>query len=156
MRWVPGSRNLFLVSHANGTIVVYDKEREDDANFKPTLPPDSAPTQHPSNPPSPAHPQTADETATDDDTTVTANPFSLHQLQRHLHIHPSSSPVSHSNLPSAPILPWNSLEEIWVTRPGSQWDEEKDREKEMTIAATKNPVSHWRVARQGIIGIDEF
>ncbi|OBZ65689.1 putative catabolite repression protein creC [Grifola frondosa] len=29
IRWVPDSRNLFLVSHADGTIVVYDKERED-------------------------------------------------------------------------------------------------------------------------------
>ncbi|CCM00002.1 uncharacterized protein FIBRA_02027 [Fibroporia radiculosa] len=29
IRWVPNSPNLFLVSHANGTIVVYDKERED-------------------------------------------------------------------------------------------------------------------------------
>ncbi|KAH9930755.1 WD40-repeat-containing domain protein [Fomitopsis serialis] len=31
VRWVPDSPNLFLVSHANGTIVVYDKEREDGA-----------------------------------------------------------------------------------------------------------------------------
>lgn len=29
MRWVPASSTLFLVSHADGTIVVYDKERDD-------------------------------------------------------------------------------------------------------------------------------
>ncbi|KAI0075272.1 hypothetical protein K474DRAFT_1676500 [Panus rudis PR-1116 ss-1] len=29
VRWVPNSPNLFLVSHADGTILVYDKERED-------------------------------------------------------------------------------------------------------------------------------
>lgn len=37
MRWVPDSPNLFLVSHADGTIVVYDKEREDGV-FVPTEP----------------------------------------------------------------------------------------------------------------------
>ena len=29
IRWVPDSPNLFLVSHADGTIIIYDKERED-------------------------------------------------------------------------------------------------------------------------------
>ncbi|TFY82563.1 hypothetical protein EWM64_g1448 [Hericium alpestre] len=29
VRWVPSSPNLFLVSHADGSIIVYDKERED-------------------------------------------------------------------------------------------------------------------------------
>ncbi|OAX44596.1 WD40 repeat-like protein [Rhizopogon vinicolor AM-OR11-026] len=29
VRWVPSSPTLFLVSHADGTIIVYDKERED-------------------------------------------------------------------------------------------------------------------------------
>ncbi|KAF6763913.1 catabolite repression protein creC [Ephemerocybe angulata] len=29
VRWVPASATLFIVSHADGTIVVYDKERED-------------------------------------------------------------------------------------------------------------------------------
>ncbi|KAI0718287.1 WD40-repeat-containing domain protein, partial [Fomitopsis betulina] len=37
VRWVPNSPNLFLVSHADGTIVVYDKEREDGA-FVPNEP----------------------------------------------------------------------------------------------------------------------
>lgn len=29
IKWLPGSENLFLVSHADGTLVVYDKEKED-------------------------------------------------------------------------------------------------------------------------------
>jgi hypothetical protein len=29
VRWVPSSATLFLVSHANGTVIVYDKERDD-------------------------------------------------------------------------------------------------------------------------------
>ncbi|KXN92246.1 putative catabolite repression protein creC [Leucoagaricus sp. SymC.cos] len=37
IRWVPASTTLFLVSHADGTIVVYDKER-DDGTFTPQDP----------------------------------------------------------------------------------------------------------------------
>lgn len=29
IKWLPGSETLFLVSHADGTLVVYDKEKED-------------------------------------------------------------------------------------------------------------------------------
>jgi catabolite repression protein CreC len=29
VRWVPNSPNLFIVSHLDGTVIVYDKERED-------------------------------------------------------------------------------------------------------------------------------
>lgn len=31
IRWIPGSENLFLASHMDGALVVYDKEREDAA-----------------------------------------------------------------------------------------------------------------------------
>ncbi|KAJ5661973.1 uncharacterized protein N7477_009589 [Penicillium maclennaniae] len=34
IKWLPGSENLFLASHANGVLVVYDKEKED-ALFSP-------------------------------------------------------------------------------------------------------------------------
>ena len=37
VRWVPSSPTLFLVSHADGTIIVYDKERED-GSFSPQDP----------------------------------------------------------------------------------------------------------------------
>lgn len=29
IRWIPGSENLFLASHMDGTLIVYDKEKED-------------------------------------------------------------------------------------------------------------------------------
>jgi WD40 repeat protein len=31
IRWVPGSENLFLAAHMDGSLVVYDKEKEDGA-----------------------------------------------------------------------------------------------------------------------------
>lgn len=31
IRWLPGSEHLFLAAHMNGTLIVYDKEREDAA-----------------------------------------------------------------------------------------------------------------------------
>lgn len=34
IKWIPGSENLFMASHANGGLVVYDKEKED-AGFVP-------------------------------------------------------------------------------------------------------------------------
>ncbi|KAL8949626.1 MAG: hypothetical protein Q9183_007588, partial [Haloplaca sp. 2 TL-2023] len=34
IRWLPGSENLFLAAHGDGTLIVYDKER-DDAAFVP-------------------------------------------------------------------------------------------------------------------------
>lgn len=36
IKWLPGSENLFLASHANGVLVVYDKEKED-ALFTPEV-----------------------------------------------------------------------------------------------------------------------
>src|SRR5882762_7176992 len=56
VRWVPTSPTLFLASHADGTIIIYDKEREDGVftpqdpkSFVPASPiPESAssPTSH--------------------------------------------------------------------------------------------------------------
>lgn len=43
VHWVPSSSTLFLVSHADGTIVVYDKEK-DDGTFIPSIPDASAST----------------------------------------------------------------------------------------------------------------
>jgi WD40 repeat protein len=34
IRWIPGSENLFLAAHMDGSLVVYDKEKED-AIFSP-------------------------------------------------------------------------------------------------------------------------
>ncbi|KAI0320754.1 WD40 repeat-like protein [Amylostereum chailletii] len=46
VHWVPSSPNLFLVSHADGSIVVYDKDREDGA-FTPQTPTASPATPAP-------------------------------------------------------------------------------------------------------------
>lgn len=34
IKWLPGSENIFLAAHMDGTLIVYDKER-DDATFVP-------------------------------------------------------------------------------------------------------------------------
>lgn len=44
VRWVPGSASLFLVSHADGTIVVYDRDREDGVFSPQETPEDWDPT----------------------------------------------------------------------------------------------------------------
>ncbi|RAK85382.1 hypothetical protein BO79DRAFT_289885 [Aspergillus costaricaensis CBS 115574] len=43
IKWIPGSENLFMAAHANGQLVVYDKEKED-ALFTPELGSPSAET----------------------------------------------------------------------------------------------------------------
>lgn len=61
--WVPASSTLFLVSHTDGTIIVYDKER-DDGVFSVTVPTiqTSVPCFPHSNPhPSQNQPQSAGE-----------------------------------------------------------------------------------------------
>lgn len=61
VRWIPSSPNLFLVSHADGTILLYDKEREDGV-FSPRDPTSTVPTdvngipQTPQVPPEPWNP----------------------------------------------------------------------------------------------------
>ncbi|SNX83859.1 related to WD40 repeat protein CreC [Melanopsichium pennsylvanicum] len=35
VRWLPGSENLIMAAHADGTILVYDREREDSSDFAP-------------------------------------------------------------------------------------------------------------------------
>lgn len=35
VRWLPGSENLIMAAHADGTILIYDREREDSSDFSP-------------------------------------------------------------------------------------------------------------------------
>jgi catabolite repression protein CreC len=113
---VPSSPNLFLVSHADGTIIVYDKDREDGV-FTP-----QAPTASLASPPRPV----------------------------------SNGPTPPSPEGSSSTGEWNPLDSIFVTIPpwhpvnaaGSQTGGGKgDRDK-----ATKNPVSHWKVSKRGVVG----
>jgi len=103
------------VSHADGTIVVYDKEREDGA-FTP-----QAPTASFASPPRP----------------------------------PTNDPAPLSPEGSSSAGEWNPLDSIFVTIPpwhpvnaaGVQSGSGRgDRDK-----ATKNPVSHWKVSKRGVV-----
>ncbi|KAF2745229.1 WD40 repeat-like protein [Sporormia fimetaria CBS 119925] len=48
IHWLPNSENLFLAAHADGSLVVYDKEKED-AEFVPENPTDPPPSNNPQN-----------------------------------------------------------------------------------------------------------
>ncbi|KAF7778567.1 hypothetical protein Agabi119p4_2912 [Agaricus bisporus var. burnettii] len=106
IRWVPASTTLFLVSHADGTIVVYDKERED-GTFSPQEP-------------------TGASTSLD------------------------------VNEDSAPQRDWDPTDNIFVTMPpwhpvttGGAINVAGKPDKDAKVA--KNPVSHWRIARKGVV-----
>ncbi|KAG6808504.1 hypothetical protein H0H92_003931 [Tricholoma furcatifolium] len=113
VRWVPSSSTLFLVSHADGTIVVYDKER-DDGTFVPQDP--VGRSQDPTG------------------ASTSPSPSEDGSFQRE----------------------WDPTDSIFVTMPpwhpvtsggGITSNGKPDKEK-----AVKNPVSHWRVSRRGIVG----
>ena len=110
---MPSSPNLFLVSHADGTIIVYDKERED-GTFTPQDPSAGVPAS------------------------------------------PVVSSPDNGYMQGNASGEWNPLDNILVTMPpwhpvtvgsmnGGGGKGEKDK-------VAKNPVSHWRVSRKGIIG----
>jgi len=50
MKWLPGSENLFITAHYDGSLVIYDKEK-DDAPFTPESPP--SPPSNSNNPQTP-------------------------------------------------------------------------------------------------------
>ncbi|KAG1855090.1 WD40-repeat-containing domain protein [Suillus tomentosus] len=102
VRWVPSSPTLFLVSHADGTIIVYDKEREDGI-FTATIPNGLTNTPH-----------------------ITINAH-------------HASPVSDE---------WDPLSTIFVTPP--PWHPEAIGKGEKGVVV-KNPVSHWRLCRRGVV-----
>ncbi|KAF9036648.1 catabolite repression protein creC [Panaeolus papilionaceus] len=111
VHWVPGSTTLFLASHADGTIIVYDIER-DDGSFK---------SQDPSAPPSSTEP----------------NPSSMIPGE------------------AAENKEWSPTEDIFVTMPpwhpvatAASGNTAGKSDKEKTV---KNPVSHWRISRKGVV-----
>ncbi|KAL4077271.1 WD40-repeat-containing domain protein [Scleroderma yunnanense] len=117
VRWVPSSSTLFLVSHADGTIVVYDKER-DDGVFSPSIPSTPPPTSN---------------------------------LTRSNLVSPITPEQTFT--PSQPQggIQWDPLTTIHVTTP--PWHPEsvatgKERQDKGTA---KNPVSHWRVSKRGVL-----
>ena len=108
VRWVPLSPTLFLVSHADGTIIVYDKER-DDGTFIPQDP----------------------ITGTSADATNPSQEGTLHKE-------------------------WDPTDNIFVTMPpwhpvttGAALNVPGKSDKDKVA---KNPVSHWRLSRRGVVG----
>jgi hypothetical protein len=76
VRWVPTSSTLFLVSHADGTIIIYDKEREDGV-FTPEDPksPVASSTSENGFPPTPQDPSPPTEWNPLDNMYVTVPPW---------------------------------------------------------------------------------
>ncbi|KAH9993809.1 WD40-repeat-containing domain protein [Russula vinacea] len=111
VRWVPSSPNLFLVSHADGTIVVYDKDREDGV-FTPQAP--TASLASLTNDPAPTSPEA------------------------------SSSAGEWNPLDSifVTIPPWHPVNSAGAQAGGGRGDRDK---------AAKNPVSHWKVSKRGVV-----
>lgn len=114
VRWVPGSPSVFVVSHSDGTIIVYDKEREDGA-------------------------------------------FTAQEPFKRSTVPPvSQSGSSSSSIPSEDTNSreeWNPLESIFVTVPN--WHPigtHANRGRSDKERTAKNPVSHWRVSKRGVLG----
>lgn len=110
VRWVPSSSTLFLVSHADGTIVVYDTDR-DDGMFSVSMP--TAPLPTPIPPPGSS---------------------------------PSRGP------PQSPLQKeWDPLTTIHVTSPPWHPESAVGGKERADRSAAKNPVSHWRVSKRGVV-----
>jgi catabolite repression protein CreC len=112
------------VSYADGTIIIYDKERED-GTFTPQDPNKRSPF--------PVDPVKAD------DAVASMNNSSTSPLV-------SSEPHSTSG-------EWDPAEEMFVSMPpwhpasalGREWAGKNEK-------AGKNPISHWKLSRRGVVG----
>jgi len=124
VRWVPGSTTLFLASHADGTIIIYDVERED-GSFTP-LDPNSTPSSSASIIPS--HNGSADSTNNSLNPAVEVSPQEWDPLDSIF----------------VTIPPWHPAA-ISVTAPNAS-------AKPIKAEVAKNPVSHWRLSKNAILG----
>lgn len=120
---------MFIVAHTNGTIIVYDTERED-AAFTPEVPYKRS------------HPQPPLNTSTG-----TEPPPPVSQSGS------SSSSIPSEDASSGTREEWNPLESIFVSHNSTlnhnhhAKGNKPDRER-----VHKNPVSHWRVSKRSILG----
>ncbi|KAI6045566.1 WD40 repeat-like protein [Pisolithus marmoratus] len=103
VRWVPTSPTLFLVSHADGTIVVYDKEK-DDGVFSPSIP--NAVTSSTLNVPGPSTPGGTewDPTSTMHVTTPPWHPESSVAAKERADKGIAKNPVSHWRVSKRSIM----------------------------------------------------
>jgi catabolite repression protein CreC len=127
VRWVPTSHTLFLVSYADGTIVIFDKEREDGV-FSPQDPNKGGSTSV-----APAKP--------DDSTASTTN---------------SSTVVPSLSSPDSKTGEWDPSEEMFVSmppwHPASPAAAVGREGAGKSEKAGKNPISHWRLSRRSVVG----
>jgi len=119
-----------MVSHADGTVIVYDRERED-SNFVPKDPGVN-----------PASSSTAPNTANGTTTSV-VDPTSSNAGW------PGSSLGSQSQ--SGDAYEWNPIDEILVS-PGPSAPIQNGGVPISKEKVLRNPVSHWRISRKGING----
>lgn len=122
-----------MVSHADGTIIVYDREREDSnfASREPGVNPASSPSSVP----------TGGTSSTVDPSLSVNAPSNAGR---------SGSSLG-SQLQSGDGYEWNPLDEILVT-PGPSGPIQGGGIPVSKEKVLRNPVSHWRISRKGING----
>lgn len=139
IQWVPSSRSLFTVAHADGTLIIYDRERED-SNFVPRDPglnPLSFASSLPNAP------------------NGTVSNIADPSLDANMASSASGAPTGRSGSSISSQSPetyeWHPLEEILVT-PGPSGPPQGGSAPSGKEKVLRNPLSHWRVSRKGING----
>lgn len=115
--------NLFLTSHADGTMLVWDKDREDWSGFTPTSVPSGASLRTPSL--GGASKENDWGSSTNGEGSYTGND------SKH-------APMSSTSLPAG-------MSDLVVSRPANV-------DKKGGVTTKYNPVSHWRVSKKAITG----
>ena len=144
---------MFAAAHTDGTIIVYDTERED-AAFTPEAPYKRTAPHVPVS--SGTGPDSGSGSGAGLGPDSNPNPTSIPASGSAPQVGQSGS--SSSSIPSEDSSsakePWDPLESIFVSRtptpaPGHAYARGGKPERERTH---KNPVSHWRVAKRSILG----
>ncbi|CEH15652.1 WD40 protein DMR-N9 [Ceraceosorus bombacis] len=142
VRWLPGSENLFLSSHADGTMMICDRYREDAPTGSWT--PASVWSHVPSS-------ETDSTVLAHDDEHAPADSEPLEVLD-------IDGLIAHREQRQLPHLrAWDSRRCLLVTRPGENAMSAEiassagnQGKKSQQIWATRNPISHWRVCESKI------
>lgn len=141
VRWLPGSESLFLTSHADGTMLVLDRDRDD-------APAGSwAPLSMWSTRQAPEHP-------------LRSAP--VHEEEQEILSSTDSAPSKPRAQAQTSLVPWDSRTSMLVTVPGTPEAQfaaslenapgGKEGKKKEIAWAKHNPVSHWRVSNGKING----
>ncbi|CAO3644822.1 unnamed protein product [Cunninghamella echinulata] len=121
IRWLQGSENLFMAAFQDGSIMLFDKEKEDEL-FNPN--------DHDKN-----------ITTTSNHTSSSTSPPSSSSQWHYHHKYPSSSPLSqqhHSTAGQHYSKQSTPKQTFRITKPSAK------------ISAKSNPVAHWKLSNQSI------